>query len=328
MTQLKIALIGFGDFARKAYLPALEYDGRAIVTSVAAPSEKTRQDVINILGPNVSTFENCIDLLANSKPDAVMIAVPDHLHRKTLELVLKSGIPVFYEPPVAERREEIPEIIEQLLHAEQMTHANLELGYHAAVRRAAAMVKEGAIGFLQNVTVTLKANWGGEKPGLDTCLINRASCWYVNLLNCIIGSSPKRVLVLDGHGLNGRRQNVSTGIFDYDGVWGFLNMNVNSVEKLALHVNLVGSTGEIDIDYFTGKISHQTLTGPSMKTEFCPSLQPYADWPGVRESVSAFIDAVLSKEASQADAIAVAALNKIGLAAEKSKDTGEWAIIE
>ncbi len=45
MTQLKVALIGFGSFARKAYLPALEYDGRAIVTSVAAPSEKTRQDV-------------------------------------------------------------------------------------------------------------------------------------------------------------------------------------------------------------------------------------------------------------------------------------------
>ncbi|WP_312692585.1 Gfo/Idh/MocA family protein [Caproiciproducens sp.] len=328
MIPLKIALIGFGNFVRNAYLPSLEYDGRAVVTSVAAPSEKTRQDAVKILGSDVAVFENGMDLLANTKPDAVMIAVPDPLHRQTLETVLKSGIPVFYEPPVAERREEISEIVEQLLHARQITHANLELGYHAAVRRVAAMVKEGTIGSLQNVTVDLQANWGGENPGLDTCLINRASCWYVNLLNCLIGSSPKRVLVLDGYGLNGRRQNVSTGIFDYNGVWGFLKMNVHSAEKLALHVNLVGSSGVIDLDYFTGQISLKTLGNPNIKTEFCPALQPHADWPGVRESVSAFLDAVLSGEASQTDAITVAELNKIGMSAEKSKDTDGWAMID
>lgn len=57
MAQLKIALIGFGNFVRNAYLSSLEYDGRAVVTSVAAPSEKTRQDVLKMLGPDVAAFK-------------------------------------------------------------------------------------------------------------------------------------------------------------------------------------------------------------------------------------------------------------------------------
>lgn len=38
--KIKIGLIGFGSWVRRAHLPALEYDGRAIITAAAAATEK------------------------------------------------------------------------------------------------------------------------------------------------------------------------------------------------------------------------------------------------------------------------------------------------
>ncbi|MFR9232779.1 MAG: hypothetical protein ACLVLH_07075 [Eisenbergiella massiliensis] len=37
--KIKIGLIGFGSWVRRAHLPALEYDGRAIITAAAAATE-------------------------------------------------------------------------------------------------------------------------------------------------------------------------------------------------------------------------------------------------------------------------------------------------
>ena len=48
----------------------------------------------------------------------------------------------------------------------------------------------------------------------------------------------------------------------------------------------------------------------------------------MHESVAAFLDAVESGEPTDADAMTVARLHMVGLAAEKSKDTGAWAVVD
>lgn len=328
MTKLRIGLIGFGTWTRNAYLPALQYDGRAIVTAATAASEKTRKSIRDVVGSEVAIFDNYETLLNEAELDAVMIAVPDAYHQPALSAALKTGIPVLYEPPIANTRVEIASMIDTLLAAPQVTHADLELGLIPVVNYTANLLKNGEIGTLQSISVDLKAAWGPELPDLDVCMINRTSCWYVDVMNRITGFIPNRVLVLDGYGNSGRRQNTSTGIFDYNGIWGILKINVNSAEKLSINIEITCDNGEMQINLLTGELKIRTLQNPDWYIQSYPSLQPCADWPGMRESVSSFIDSVISGKPSPGNAKIVAQLNLIGLAAEYSKDSGTWAEIK
>lgn len=325
--MIKIGLIGFGKWVNSAYLPALRRDGRAVVTAVAASSENTRQKALQTLGDDICVFENYEELLLKADVDAVMLALPDRLHHTGLAAVLKSGIPVFYEPPVSNIRSQIPVMAESLLAAEQVTYANLELCSQAAIGKAAEMIKEGAIGALQNITLTLHAGWGWEQNS-DICMLDRLSCWYVDVLNRIAGTMPSRVMSLDGHGVPGRMQPVSMGIYDYHGVWGIFRVDVTRSSRVSITIEAAGSDGDIFVDYFSGELRVQAKKASAPEISICCAATPYASYPGVHETVSAFLDAVSSGDRKMGNAGKVAQLCRIGLAVEESKDTGDWVRIK
>lgn len=326
MSKIRIGLIGFGEWARNAYLPALQCDGRAMITAITASSEKTRQLAREILGDDVVIFENYQELLCHAKIDAVMIGVPDRVHEAALSAAIDAGVAVFYEPPIAHTRKQIPVMLDRLLKAEQVTYAHIELSSHPGIKRAVELIKNKTIGSLHNVTINLTADWGCSNDA-DLCLLDRMSSWYVDVLNHIIGSVPTRVLVLDGHGSMGRMQTISTGIYDYNGVHGFIKANVDSPAGLSITMEIVGDEGEIYIDYFSGEFKYRSKQNPEWIVEDCSPLKPYANWPGVRETVSSFIDAVISGDKSMGNAQAIVVLNQIGLASDESVDIKNWVEI-
>ncbi|WMJ86831.1 Gfo/Idh/MocA family protein [Anaerocolumna sp. MB42-C2] len=327
MSKLRVGLIGFGSWVRKAYLPALQYDGRAVITAVTAATEKTRQLAGEILGNNVAAFDSYEDLLSHGDFDAVMIAVPDSVHQAVLTAALQREVAIFYEPPISHIRGQIPIMINRLLTSSQVTYAHLELCFHPGIEHAVNLIKSDTIGLLHNVAITLHADWGHSRDS-DLCLMNRMSCWYVDVLNRIIGSIPKRVLVLDGYGCSGRMQNISTGIYDYNGIWGIFRANVSSPEGVSIIIEISGDKGDIYLNYFTGELRYRTMQHPEWIVEYISPLKPYADWPGVRENISSFLDCVISGEPSQGNAQTVAQLNLIGLASDKSIDTRGWVEVE
>jgi predicted dehydrogenase len=255
-----------------------------------------------------------------------MIAVPDALHAEMILAALNSGKAVFYEPPVAHTRELVPDIIKKLIAAPQITHADLELALVPAVIKASRLIKEKVIGNIQSASIRLLSNWGPD-PDQDLNNINRLSVWYTHVLNVLLEATPKRVLIMDGYGSPGRRQCQAIGFYDYDGVWGELKVNIDSVDPLEIKIEIIGNEGDILINILTGELKLRTKVNREWETKFFPAIQPYADWPGMHESISAFLDAVESKKPSYANANTVAKLHLIGLATEESKDTGQWALV-
>ena len=132
----------------------------------------------------------------------------------------------------------LPLMLRRLAAAHQVTHADLELGYIPAVERTAELVRTGALGKLQTVTMRLRASWQAE-PQNDLSTIGRLAPWYVDVLNHIVGMTPLRVLVLDGHGNAGRAQNYSLAHFDYGEALGSFDVNIASVGELT--VDLIGA---------------------------------------------------------------------------------------
>lgn len=326
MKKIKLGLIGYGPWVKRAYIPAIENDGRAQITVISAKTKTTIKSIKASFGSSIDIYSNYKNLLKSPKIDAVMVAVPDTIHAEVITEALESGKAVFYEPPIANTRIQVAEMIKKLLSAQQITHADIELALIPAITKASELISQQAIGKIQTACIRLKSNWGPE-PNQDINNICRLSVWYVHVLNVLLGSTPKRALIMDGSGTEGRRQSQSSGFFDYDGVWGEFKVNIDSVEKLAIDVEVIGDCGEILVDILTGKLKIRTKNHPDWKVEYLPAIQPYADWPGVHESISIFLNAIESGVPSFANATTVAELHLIGLASEESKETGTWATI-
>lgn len=327
MTKIKIGIIGYGSWVKDAYLPALQNNGRAEIVGISARSAATLESIRKDFGNSISIYQGYEDLLASPHIEAVMIAVPDPVHAEAITAALASGKAVFYEPPIAHTRALVPTIIKSLLAAPQITHADLELALIPAVNKAAHLIKKQAIGDVQTVAIRLQSGWGPD-PGQDINNIGRLSVWYTHVLNVLLDATPKRVLIMDGYGTEGRRQSQSTGFYDYDGIWGELKVNIDSPEELTIDVEVVGNNGNIEIDLLTGALKTRTKARPEWKVESWPAIQPYADWPGMHESVTSFLDAVESGLPGFANAEVVANLHLTGLASEESKETGTWAEVK
>ena len=325
MSKIKIGIIGFGNWVKDAYLPALNYDGRAEIVAVSAKSDQTIATIKSKLGPTVKIYKDYEALLNSPQIDAFMIAVPDQLHGRVILKAIESGKPFFYEPPIGHSRTMVTEVLRKLIEAPQITHADLELALIPAVTKASEMVKNKSIGDLQSVRITLNSNWGPE-PNQDTNVIHRLTLWYVHVLNSILNATPTRVLIMDGNGVEGRRQSQSTGVFDYSGIWGELKVNIDSMDDLLITIEMVGSMGDVHIDLLTGKLRSRTKDKDEIKSY--PAKQPYADWPGMRESISSFLDAIETNTPSFSNALLIKELQAIGLATEESKDSGNWAEIK
>ena len=329
--NLRVGLIGYGGWARMAYLPALRRDGRARIVSAAAPSAATRARIGAELGPDAAVFASAAELLSGPPVDAVLIAVPDAAHEETFDAALEAGAAIFYEPPLTNRRQRIRPALTRLLDAPQVTHADLEIGFIPAFVEAARRVQSGLLGQARTARIHLQSNWGAH-PESDLSTLNHLAPWYVDALNRILGATPTRVLALDGGGLPGRAQRHSQGLFDYGGVWGTVQVNLGAVIDLETTIEVSGDEGDLRVDIFSGELRQRTRQKSEWTVERVPESDPRAGWPGMNECVAAFLDAVTGAPPAQtippADAPAVAQLHLTGLAAEASKDSGDWAEIE
>jgi len=101
---MRIALIGLGDIAQKAYLPLLASDERI------TPLLCTRSP--QVLGKLARQYRiaECfteVDALLGSRPDAVMIHAATAVHGKLAEQCLRAGIPTFVDKPLCDNAAEV-----------------------------------------------------------------------------------------------------------------------------------------------------------------------------------------------------------------------------
>ncbi len=309
--DLRVGLVGYGAWTRSAYLPALRRDGRAHVAAVVARSEASREAAKAECGAGVHLAARLEDLPDAADLDALMIAVPDAMHEPVLRSAFAGRAAVLYEPPLTDRRASVAPMVQRLLACPQVTYADLELGFIPAVARAAELAGQGTLGLVQTIAIELRADWG-PVPDYDLCNIHHLSTWYVDVLNRLANGTPARVLVLDGRGVRGRRQSRNIAHFDYGGL-------------LRIVATIVGSDGDLAADLLTGELTWRNRDRREGVRESHAAARPYASWPGMHESVSAFLDAVERGRATVNDACSVALLHGVGLAAEASLDAGGWA---
>ena len=135
---MRIALVGLGDIAQKAYLPLLASDERV------TPLLCTRSPAV--LGKLARQYRSpeCfteVDALLASRPDAVMIHAATAVHGRLAEQCLRAGIPTFVDKPLCDNAAEVEALADLAL----MQDCPLFVGFNRRYLPAMAAARSQAL---------------------------------------------------------------------------------------------------------------------------------------------------------------------------------------
>lgn len=101
---MRVALIGLGDIAQKAYLPLIASDER--ITPLLCTRNPAVLDKLARQYRIAECFTE-VDALLASRPDAVMIHAATAVHGRLAEQCLRAGIPTFVDKPLCDNAAEV-----------------------------------------------------------------------------------------------------------------------------------------------------------------------------------------------------------------------------
>ncbi|EPL10152.1 Gfo/Idh/MocA family protein [Pseudomonas sp. CF161] len=155
-SPLRIALIGAGNMGQQHY-HHLKTLAEARLCAVADPGPLAAEVAAQWQVPHYADHRQ---MLAEVRPDGVIVANPNNLHVSTALDCLAAGVPVLLEKPVGVQMDEV----RQLVAASRASGVPVLVGHHRRhnplIVRAHELVHGGALGRLTTVT----ALWQLRKP--------------------------------------------------------------------------------------------------------------------------------------------------------------------
>lgn len=154
---ISLGIIGYGSLAREYYAPALASMKGVQVAAVADPLEQSRVAAAR-RKPAARIYDNHVEMLAEEKLDAVLIASPPSSHLSAWLEARKSNLPAFVEKPFAltSQIEELP----HLSDAEAAVMVNFNRRFWPPYQQVIEATRNGAIGELRNIHFTFQTDPG------------------------------------------------------------------------------------------------------------------------------------------------------------------------
>ena len=299
---LNVGLIGFGNWARKAYAPVLREMASVHVAAVAARSHASREEARKTFGPDITTYTDFHALIQAGNVDAVMVALPGALHADAVEAAVKAGKHVFFEPPIALTREATGVALETIGAASSVVQADFELRYLPVMDAVVDLIGRDAIGAVRLARVSLWCDWGrqGELSSLaEEGIAFGLGPWYLDALDAVVADTPSEAQVTGGYARNGRFLDHGWVALRYDaGAVGCFEVNLLAPKGDGIYLRVVGDTGEIEANLISGDYRRRGADGNWMDGSAPPSL-PKCGFVGMRECIRDFVDAVTRRRASR-----------------------------
>jgi predicted dehydrogenase len=306
MNRIRLGLIGLGEWPRQSYVPVLKVLESVKICAVAAKSSATQQYAREQFGEQVVVYSDYCDLLQDKAIEAVTLALPNWMHAEALDAAAASGKHLFYEPPIAHDAETIVRILGAMAASNCVIQPDLELRHLPVIRALGECLRAGVIGNPLMASVGLWCNWGygggrwncnPEEEGFFPWL----GCWYLDLLDYVFAAPPERATVTGGYAANGRLMDHGWSSLEYPaGRIGRFDFNLVAVDGLAVSLRVLGDGGEADVDVIRG-VFRWRRPGDDWHEEDYPASQPVCGFVGMRECLSAFIEAIRAGLPSEAD---------------------------
>jgi len=144
MTPTRIAVAGAG-YIGQAHMGVARHSPSCTLSAIVDPSPAA---VTLAAQAGVPLFKSIEELLANDRPDGLVLATPNHLHVPQALQCIDAGIPILLEKPIATSVAEG----EQLVRVVEATGAKVLIGHHRAhspiMAKAREVLDSGKLGKL------------------------------------------------------------------------------------------------------------------------------------------------------------------------------------
>jgi predicted dehydrogenase len=157
MSQVRIGVIGAGLIGRK-HIEVLRSGNEAYTLAGVADPSPAAQDEAKELGYNC--FATIEEMIEKANPDGAVVAVPNQMHVDAGLKCIEHGVPIIIEKPVADTVAEALKLIETAEAAGVATLTGHHRRHNPVMRRATALIREGALGKI----VTATSIWLAHKP--------------------------------------------------------------------------------------------------------------------------------------------------------------------
>ncbi|KWV92106.1 Gfo/Idh/MocA family protein [Erythrobacter sp. YT30] len=186
-------------------------DGADLV-AIADPDAGSRgaaQALAEKLGQHVSLFESSEELLSKDRPDAVIIASPNHTHSDVVKPVMETGAAILLEKPMCTDVEDAKSLAKAARHYANTFWVGLEYRYMPPVTRFIERVHAGEAGDIKMLAIREHrfpflekvGDWNRFNRNTGGTLVEKC-CHFFDLMRHILRDEPVRVFASGAQDVN------------------------------------------------------------------------------------------------------------------------------
>jgi predicted dehydrogenase len=219
-TPVRVAVIGAGARGSDLIRALTTIEGVELV-GVCDDYPPHLEQGAKYAGPKAKTFADYRKLLDDLKPQAVVVAVPLHLHYQVAADCIAAGCDLFLEKTMCHSVADAKKLARQVADSKQVFQIGLQRRANPIYKQAQAMVAAGMIGQVTSIKAQwhrnnswrrpvpvpkTDANWGALERRLNWRLYKACSgglmaelgSHQMDVVNWFLGAHPKRVFASGG----------------------------------------------------------------------------------------------------------------------------------
>ena len=271
--KLKVGIVGASGWMAGALSAGIEYDeagfdldakkgnknSLSVVAGLCDLNEgamKSRVEELSLDDPKL--FISYDEMLASNNIDAVVLAVPNHLHAGFAVKAIEAGKHVFLEKPFSTTKKDSEKLMEVAGKADVTTKVDYILVHYDEQEKLNQLIKRKALGNIASTHFTYRHPIQVSQSAEQVWKLSKEKsggampmgiCHAISLTVFQVGSDPVKVI---GKSSPPRLRN-----FDYDtqydimvvfknGVTGLIQGNIDFAEKYDARHTIIGTEGQFD----------------------------------------------------------------------------------
>ncbi len=280
--KVKVGIVGASGWMAGALAAGVEYNEKGF-NQETGQGEKNRESRVSALCDlnrkvmdrrreelgldSAECFDSYDALLRNGDVDAVIIAVPNHLHAEFAVRALEAGKHLFLEKPFATTREDSRRLSEAVKYCGLTTKLDYILVHYDEQENLRSLIEEGAFGEIASVHFTyrhpIQVSQSAEQVwklsrSLSGGAVPMGICHAVSTAVFQVGTVPEKVIC--------KSSPPRVRAFDYDtqmdiiiifenNVTAVVQGNIDFAEKYDARHTVIGTAGQFDYNPFNPRES-------------------------------------------------------------------------
>lgn len=157
--EIGVGVIGAGGIAQIAHLPVLSRFDEVRITGLCDNDLSKAKALADRFGI-ADVYDDIEDLLRFSRPDAVVICTPNHLHEVHVQAALSAGVHVLCERPLALSLRGTEKLIAEQKKTDRVLMVGMNNRYRSDVQVVRSFLQRGDLGRLR----AIRAGWYLFRP--------------------------------------------------------------------------------------------------------------------------------------------------------------------